>query len=136
VTVAGVPVVVTDCVISLATVDVTRIRYAAGAYSTTAGSKGVFQAGASTTATISAVIGPIDGRTRDLLPEGIRLRARYLCHTTADLRGDQPTASGTAILQADRVVFNGRTYQVYQDRDWVTLGAFQRSVLVDQTAEP
>lgn len=133
---AGIPVVVTDCVVSLAAVDVTRIRYAAGAYSTTAGSKGVFVAGAPTSTTISAVIGPIDGRTRDLLPEGIRLRARYLCHTLDDLRGDQPTATGTAITQADRVTFNGRTYQVYQDRDWVTLGGYQRSVLVDQTAEP
>lgn len=133
---AGVPVIVSDCVTSLAAVDVTRIRYAAGAYSTTAGSKGVFVAGTSTSSTISAVIGPIDGRTRDLLPEGIRLRARYLCHTTADVRGDQPTVSGTAITQADRIVFNGRTYQVYQDRDWVTLGAFQRSILVEQTAEP
>lgn len=133
---AGVPVIVSDCVTSLAAVDVTRIRYAAGAYSTTPGSKGVFVAGTSTSSTISAVIGPIDGRTRDLLPEGIRLRARYLCHTIADVRGDQPTVSGTAITQADRIVFNGRTYQVYQDRDWVTLGAFQRSILVEQTAEP
>jgi hypothetical protein len=133
---AGVPVIVTDCVTSLATVDVTRVRYAAGAYSTTAGSKGVFVAGTPTNTTIAAVIGPIDGRTRDLLPEGIRLRARYLCHTTADVRGDQPTASGTAITQADRIIFNGRTYQVYQDRDWVTLGVYNRSVLVEQTAEP
>ena len=38
---AGVPVIVTDCVTSLATVEVKRVRYAAGAYSTTAGSKGV-----------------------------------------------------------------------------------------------
>jgi len=133
---AGVPVIVTDCVTSLATVDVTRVRYSAGAYSTTAGSKGVFVAGTPTNTTIAAVIGPIDGRTRDLLPEGIRLRARYLCHTTADVRGDQPTASGTAITQADRIIFNGRTYQVYQDRDWVTLGVYNRSVLVEQTAEP
>lgn len=133
---AGIPVVVTDCVTSLAAVDVTRVRYAAGAYSTAPGSKGVFVAGAPTSSTISAVIGPIDGRTRDLLPEGIRLRARYLCHTLDDLRGDQPTATGTAITQGDRVIFNGRTYQVYQDRDWVTLGQYQRSVLVEQTAEP
>jgi hypothetical protein len=133
---AGVPVIVSDCVTSLAAVDVTRIRYAAGAYSTTAGSKGVFVPGAATNTTIAAVIGPIDGRTRDLLPEGIRLRARYLCHTIADVRGDAPTVSGTAITQADRIVFNGRTYQVYQDRDWVTLGAYNRSVLVEQTAEP
>lgn len=133
---AGIPVIVSDCVTSLAAVDVTRIRYAVGAYSTTAGSKGVFVAGTPTSSTISAVIGPIDGRTRDLLPEGIRLRARYLCHTIADVRGDAPTISGTAITQADRIVFNGRTYQVYQDRDWVTLGQYNRSVLVEQTAEP
>lgn len=133
---SGIAITVSDGVLSLSAQAVTRIRRAAGAYSTTTGSKGVFAAGASTSTTISACIGPVDDRTRQLLPEGIRLRARFLMHTLADVRGDQPTASGTAITQADRITYNGQTYQVYQDRHWVGHGEYGRFLLLSQTAEP
>ena len=133
---AGIPIVVADAVMSLASQAVTRRRFAAGAYSTTAGSKGVFVPGTGTDSTISVCIGPIDDRTRMLLPEGIRLHARYLMHTLADVRGDQPTVSGTSITQADAIIYNSRTYQVFQDRRWVDHGQYRRFVLVEQTAEP
>lgn len=90
---SGIAIRVDDAVLSLAAQAVVRYRTAAGSYSTTSGSKGVFVPGASTSTTIVACVGPIDDRTRTLLPEGIRLRARYLMHTLADVRGDQPTAS-------------------------------------------
>lgn len=133
---SGISIRVDDAVMSLAAQAVVRYRTAAGSYSTTSGSKGVFVPGASTSTTIVACVGPIDDRTRTLLPEGIRLRARYLMHTLADVRGDLPTASGTAIYQADRIGYNGRTYQVYQDRRWVDHGHYGRFVLVEETAEP
>ena len=86
---SGVPIVVSDGVISLAAQNVTRRRYTAGATSTTAGSKGIFTAGTSSDTTIAASIGPLTDRTRSLLPEGIRLSGRYLMHTMADVQGDQ-----------------------------------------------
>ena len=133
---SGVSIIVADCVASLASQAVTRVRYAAGAYSTTAGSKGVFVPGTTTQTTIAGCIGPIDDRTRMLLPEGIRLHARYMLHTLADVRGDQPTATGTSITQADDIIYNSRTYAVYQDRRWVDHGQYRRFVLVERTAEP
>lgn len=133
---SGVPVIVTDAVVSLAAQSVTRRRFAAGAYSTATGSKGVFAPGTSTDTTIAASVGPINDRTRQMLPEGIRLRAQYLMHTTADVRGDQPTASGTAITPADQIVYNSRTYTVFQDRRWVDHGQYRRFILLENTAEP
>jgi len=127
---------VDDAVLSLASSAVVRYRAAAGAYSTTAGNKGVYVRGAETSTTIAGCMGPINDRTRQLLPEGIRLSARYMVHTLADVRGDQPTASGTAISTGDRIGYNGRTYQVWQDRNWVDHGNYKRFVLVEETAEP
>jgi|GEM_PF-6564114 len=132
---SGVPVIVSDAVISLAVQDVTRRRYAAGAISTTTGSKGVFTVGAYTDTTIAASIGPISGRTRAMLPEGIRLSSRYMMHTLADVQGDQPTTT-SSIQQADQIVFDGRIYQVWQDRRWVGHGTYRRFVLYSATVEP
>lgn len=132
---SGVPVVVADAVISLAVQDVVRRRYPAGAISTTAGSKGVFTVGSYTDTTISASLGPISGRTRSMLPEGIRLTSRYMMHTLADVQGDQPTTT-SSIQQGDQIIYDGRVYQVWQDRRWVGHGAYRRFVLYSATVEP
>lgn len=126
---------VSNVVQSLAASPVTRRRFAAGSYPQAGATRGQFVAGASADTTIRAVMQPIDDRTRQLLPEGIRLRARYLLHTTADVRGDAP-ATGASITQADDVIYNGRTYTVWQDRDWATHGSYTRCVLLDRSAEP
>lgn len=132
---SGVPVIVSDAVISLAVQDVTRRRFPAGAISTVAGSKGVFTVGAYTDTTIAASIGPISGRTRAMLPEGIRLSSRYMMHTLADVQGDQPTTT-SSIQQADQIIYDGRVYQVWQDRRWVGHGTYRRFVLYSATVEP
>ena len=132
---SGVPVVVSDVVISLAAQTVVRRRYGAGAISTTSGSKGVFTPSAYTDTSIPASVGPITDRTRSLLPEGIRLTGRYAMHTVADVRGDQPTTS-SSIQQGDQIIYDGRTFQVYQDKHWVDHGAYRRFILYSATVEP
>lgn len=132
---SGVPIVVSDGVISLAAQNVTRRRYTAGAISTTAGSKGIFTAGTSSDTTIAASIGPLTDRTRSLLPEGIRLSGRYLMHTMADVQGDQPT-TGATITQSDQIIYQGRVFQVYEDKHWVDHGNYRRFVLYSSTVEP
>lgn len=119
----------------LAAQTVTRTRFAAGSYPQTGATRGQFVAGATSTASIAASVGPIDDRTRQSLPEGVRLKARYLLHTLADVRGDQPATSGS-VLQADRITYNSRVYVVWQDRDWVGHGSYTRCVLLDMSAEP
>lgn len=132
---SGVPVIVSDVVTSLAAQDVTRRRYPSGGISTTTGSKGVFTVGAYSDTTISAVIGPVTGRSRAMLPEGIRLTARYMMHTLADVQGDQPTTSA-AIQQSDQIIYDSRVYQVHQDKRWVGHGQYRRFVLYSSTVEP
>lgn len=132
---SGVPVIVSDVVTSLAAQECTRRRYGAGSISTTTGTKGIFTASTYTDTTISAVLGPVTGRTRSMLPEGIRLTARYLMHTLADVQGDQPT-TGPTIQQSDQIIYEGRVYQVWQDRRWVGHGQYRRFVLYSSTVEP
>jgi hypothetical protein len=96
---------------------------------------GAWVPGATTTATITGQMQPLDDRTRQLLPEGVRLRARYVMHTTADVRGAIPTATGNPVA-GDLITWQGRTYQVYQDRDWNGQGSYTRCILADASAEP
>jgi hypothetical protein len=128
------PVDVSDVVDALADQTVTRRRYAAGAYSTATGSKGVFVPGATTDTPIFVCIGPVTGRDKQDMSEGVRLRARYKLHTTADLRGDEPMTGATA-TQADHVLYDGREYEVIQDRRWVGHGGYRRFILAETTAE-
>lgn len=125
-------VIVADAVAGLADQAVTRRRFAAGAYSTATGTKGTFVQGATTDTTIAAVIRPVSDRTRQNLPEGIRLSARYTMHTLADVRGDEP---GTT-TQADRIVYNSRTYVVITDERNEGHGQYRRVFLAEATAEP
>jgi hypothetical protein len=134
---SGVPVIVSDVVTSLASQTVTRRRYTPGAISSTAGSKGIFTAGTSTDTVIAAAMQPLTGRMRAMLPEGIRLTARYLMHTLADVQGDQPSPSGsTTITQSDQIIYAGRVYQIWEDRQWVDHGQYRRFVLYSSTVEP
>lgn len=125
------PITVAQVVIAQSAQTVTRTRYGAA----TLPASGIWQRGTSTTATITAQMQPLDDRTRQLLPEGVRLRARYVMHTTADVRGATPTATGTPV-GGDTITWNGRIYQVYQDRDWNGQGSYTRCILADASAEP
>lgn len=125
------PITVPNVVNAQAAQNVTRLRYGAATLAVT----GVYTLPAPTSATIAAQMQPLDARTRSQLPEGIRLRARYVMHTTADVRGDQPTASG-APIRGDVIQWQGRSYQVHQDRDWNGQGGYTRMILLDQSAEP
>lgn len=125
------PVRVQSTVAALAAQQVTRLRYGAATLAAT----GVYTLPTPSSATITAQMQPLDDRTRAQLPEGIRLRARYVMHTTADVRGDQPTASGGPI-RGDVIQWHGRSYQVHQDRDWNGQGGYTRMILLDQSAEP
>lgn len=134
---SGVPIIVSDVVASLAAQTVTRRRYTAGAISTATGTKGIFMPGTSSDTQIAASMGPIGDRTRSMLPEGIRLTARYMMHTLADVQGDQPTPSGSSsIVQGDQIIYQGRVYQVWQDRRWIDHGQYRRFVLYSSTVEP
>ena len=128
---------VSDVVIGFSTMAVTRTRYAAGSYPQTGANRGQYVPGAQTTATITASMQPIDHRTREMLPEGIRLRATYTMWTCDDVRADQPTTSGS-VTQSDWITFDSRVYQVYKDNTWPTVadGKYRRFVLVEKTAEP
>jgi hypothetical protein len=125
------PISVAQVVIDQSAQTVTRTRYGAA----TLASTGVWGRGTATTETITGQMQPLDDRTRQLLPEGVRLRARYVMHTTADVRGATPTASGTPVA-GDTITWQGRTYQVYQDRDWNGQGSYTRCILADASAEP
>jgi hypothetical protein len=132
---SGVPVIVADAVISLGVQDVTRRRWAAGAISTTSGSKGVFTNSTYTDTPIAASMGPLSGRQRSMLPEGIRLTARYMMHTIEDVQGDQPTTT-SSMQQGDQIIYQGRVYQVFEDRRWTGHGLYRRFILFSQTVEP
>lgn len=125
------PISVAQVVIDQSAQTVTRTRYGAA----TKSAMGAWVPGATTTATITGQMQPLDDRTRQLLPEGVRLRARYVMHTTADVRGATPTATGNPVA-GDLITWQGRTYQVYQDRDWNGQGSYTRCILADASAEP
>lgn len=124
------PVRVQSTVAALAAQSVTRLRYGAATIA-----NGILSYAAPSQAAILAQMQPLDDRTRSQLPEGIRLRARYVMHTLADVRGDQPTVSGGPV-RGDQIIWSGRTYQVHQDRDWNGQGGYTRMILLDASAEP
>lgn len=124
------PVRVQSTVAALAAQQVTRLRYGAATFAS-----GIYTSPTPTSTTIAAQVQPLDDRTRAQLPEGIRLRARYVLHTLADVRGDQPTVSGNPV-RGDQIVWSGRTYQIHQDRDWNGQGGYTRLIMLDASAEP
>jgi hypothetical protein len=71
---------------------------------------------------------PIDGRTRDALPEGVRTLARWLLHTLVDIK----TTVAGAGTYGDRVIFDGRTYVAISiDDSFNTHGQYTRVALTE-----
>lgn len=134
---ADVLVTVDDIVEGFAAQSATRRRAAVGSYAQTGASRGQYTPGATTDTTINAVMQPLDHRTRQMLPEGIRLRGRYVMWTTADIIGDAPT-TGSTVQVGDVIVFDSRTYQPYADQSWggTDHGQYRKFVLLERTAEP
>lgn len=110
-----------DVVDALAESTVTRRRYAAGTLATT----GIYTPGASTDTTVTACLAAPDARTMELLPEGLRSRARWLMHTTADVR---TAASG---VLPDKVLVGGVAYEPVAVRAYSHHGGYNRLVLVE-----
>ena len=134
---AGVVVQVDDVVIGFAAQSVIRRRAATGSYAQTGSARGQYTPGATTDTTISAVMEPLDHRKRQLLPEGIRLRGRYVMWTTADIIADAPT-TGATVQVGDVIVYDSRTYQTFADQSWAgnSHGQYRQFILVERTAEP
>jgi len=90
--------------------DITRVRYAAGAW----GSDGRWTAGASTSATIEASVQPASGKVLATLPEGERSRDPRTVYTFEALRG----ASQYDGTDADRLTIDGASYEVRELTHW------------------
>ena len=119
---------VSDVVTSLAAQTVTRTRRATPAID----SAGAVIAGATSSATLSAVLQRPSADALQRLPEGIRSQARWLMHTTGDIRGgSEATANGAAAVLPDTVTYSGRTYVVFDITDQSAHGAYRRVILLD-----
>ena len=116
---------------SFAAHSVTRTRLA----TPTIDAAGHAVAGATSTATIEGVIqrpGP-DALTR--VPEGLRSRATWLMHTTADVRGaSQASVGGRAAVMADKITYDGITYTVVDITGQTAQGNYRRVILLDGEA--
>lgn len=119
---------VSDVVTSLAAQTVTRTRYG----TPTIDAAGHAVAGSTSTATMGAVLQRPSPDALQRLPEGIRSQARWLMHTTGDVRGgSETTAAGATAVLPDRVTYSGRQYIVFDITDQSAHGAYRRVVLLD-----
>lgn len=81
-----------------------------------------------TTPDLRCVLRPIDGRTRDALPEGVRTLAKWLCHATWDI---QTTVAGSGVY-GDRIIVGGKSYVAISiDDSFETHGQFTRVALTE-----
>ena len=92
--------------------DITRVRYAAGAW----GSNGRWTPGATTSTTIEASVQPASGKVLATLPEGERSRDPRMIFTFDALRG----ASQYDGTDADRLTIDSVSYEVRELTDWRT----------------
>lgn len=83
----------------------TRRRYNPGAYDAT----GMWTSGATTDTTFSGSLQPLNGRDREVLPEGLRRTASKKVYAPP---GTLRTVDQHANLSADEVVADGLTYVV------------------------
>ena len=90
---------------------ITIKRPAAGSYS-----GGLYTAGVETTLTIKGVIQPLQDREVQMLPEGIRTRARWKLYTRSTLQ--EYSVNGQTI--ADRVVLGSVETVVHKTRDFAS----------------
>ena len=71
---------------------------------------------------------PIDGRTRDALPEGVRTKAKWLCHATWDIH---TTVAGSGEY-GDRIIVGGKPYVAISiDDSFSTHGQITRVALTE-----
>ncbi len=108
---------------ALSSSSVTRRRFAAGTIT-----NGIYTKGTSADSTITVCLSAPPARELQLQPEGIRSRARYLCHSTADIR----TADEGARLLADEITIDGRRHEAVECADRSAIhGGFRRVLLVE-----
>jgi len=62
------------------------------------------------------------------LPEGVRADARWLMHTTADVRGAK---DGTGGHLPDQVTYDGTTYTVVEFEGQTAHGLYRRVILME-----
>ena len=75
---------------------------------------------------LRCVLRPIDGRTRDALPEGVRTKAQWLCHALWDIR----TTIAGSDQYGDRIIVDGRIYVADSiDDSFNTHGQYTRVAL-------
>ena len=86
---------------------ITRRRFASGAR----GADGRYTPGASTDTTILASVQPLEGRDREILPEGERQTDGIKVYTESDVRtvNQHGGAGGNT---PDRLIFDGLVYEV------------------------
>jgi hypothetical protein len=119
---------VSDVVSSLAAQTVTRTRTA----SPTISAAGHAVAGASTTATLRCVLQRPSADAIQRLPQGLQAQARWLMHTTGDVRGaSESTPNGGLPVLPDAVTYGARSYIVYDITDQEAHGLYRRVILLD-----
>lgn len=100
----------------------TRVRPAPSAR----GENGRWVTGATTSTPITGSFQPFPGARLQTLPEGERQQGQLEIYTTAELR----TADQRAGTSADRVVYNGATYEVREVSRWPALLAHYQARLM------
>lgn len=103
---------------------VTRVRAGAGTYTA-----GVYVPGATTSTAIRASVTVPSAAVLQVLPEGLRSRARWLVHTTADVR---PLVEGGSGTVPDRITHDGKTWTPVELQAWSQHGGYRRFVLVEE----
>jgi hypothetical protein len=114
---------VSQAVRNLSAQQVVRVRRD-GAYNV----DGVFVVSSTVSTPLRAVVQALTGRQRELLPEGVRTRARWRMHLADATVRVETQGSGE---MADQVVYNGKTYTAIEDRDNPGHGRYQRVILAE-----
>ena len=115
-------------VAALSSESVTRRRVA----TPTIDAAGHVVAGATSDTAIKCVMQRPGPDALNRLAEGLRSRARWLMHTTADIRGgSQASSGGRSATMPDLIVYGGVTYTAADITDQSAHGQFRRVVLLD-----
>lgn len=103
----------------------TVIRFEEGEYV-----NGVWQEGEASTFSIRASAQPADGQALESLPEARRNRGGYTVYTKAVLRSVEDTTN------PDRIIIEGRQYEVVQSKRWNNGILTHTEAIVQQVTEP
>lgn len=91
--------------------------------------------GSITTATINGAFQRPGPDALQRLSEGLRSRATWLMHTTADVRGaSQASVGGRTAVMADLITYTGITYTVVDITGQTSQGNYRRVILLDGEA--